>query len=108
MDEEVQRWEVAPADYFLYTLSGNKIRITRAEALQPPIRDPEDYPTFLWIQALEGYFLLRQHIVKGKAHPWRIVRRILPEESDPTFYTDFKDRLLDFVEEVGLNVPMKP
>ncbi|HXE71090.1 MAG TPA: hypothetical protein VNO81_00390 [Candidatus Nitrosotenuis sp.] len=107
LDEEVTRFLTDSERYVAFTASGMELRITRARAFQPPMEDPDDFPTFMWTETLEGYFLMRQHIVQNHAQGWRLIRRILPRgPRQASFFYEFEDQLLDYIERNQLNHPL--
>lgn len=105
LDEEVVRFVTEPLNYSARTMTGMELRILKAQTFQPPVENPDNFPTFMWIETAEGFFLLRQHLVFNQGLPWRILRRILPAPGQPYFFHDFQDVLESYVAEQGLVVP---
>jgi hypothetical protein len=104
LEDEVLHFEMG-ASYTAWTRSGQALRILRACSYQPPLRDPENHPTFLWVEALEGFYLLRQHLLGVQPLPWYVLRRVVPDPGECHFFFGFQALLGDFIQEQGLDVP---
>lgn len=90
LDEEIAHWVSDDRGYHAYTRGGTALHIVRSASVQPPIKRPEDYPTWLWVEALQGFYLARQRIVDGVPQEWRLVRQLVPSERHG-FFVDFQD-----------------
>ncbi len=105
LEDEVLRFLTDPASYSARTRAGLNLRILRVRTFQPDLEDTQNYPTFLWLEATEGCFLLRQHLVDHRPLPWFVVRRVVPVQAGPDFFTGFFERLADYIRVEGLDVP---
>lgn len=105
LEDEVLRFITDATSYTARTRAGMELRILRAWSFQPPVEDENNFASFLWIQTLEGFFLLRQHLVGSQAMSWHILRRLIPEPGQPHFFHDFQDELPTYIEAQGLNTP---
>jgi hypothetical protein len=73
--DPVEHFETSEQGYFAYSRGGRTVIIMRAQPIQPPIGDADDYLTLLWVHALDGYYALAQQIVAGTPRRWYLVRR---------------------------------
>lgn len=105
MEDEVFRFVTDNQNYSARTRAGMELRILKAWTYQPPVEDENNFATFMWVQTVEGFFLLRQHLVHSQALSWYLVRRVLPSPGQPHFFHDFQDLLPEYVEVQGLNEP---
>lgn len=96
LDDEIAHWVSDVQGYHAYTRGGAALHVVRSASVQPPITHPEDYHTWLWIQALQGFYLARQRIIDGVPQEWRVVRQIVPSEGHG-FFVDFRDDLVDYL-----------
>ncbi|MGI5843603.1 MAG: hypothetical protein ACOX9B_05440 [Candidatus Xenobium sp.] len=107
LEDEVLYFEMG-ASYTAWMRSGQALRILRACSYQPPLRNAENHPTFLWVEALEGFYLLRQHLLGTRPLPWYVLRQVVPDPEENHFFFGFQDLLGDFIQEQGLDVPCEP
>lgn len=107
MEDEVFRFVTDHMNYSARTRSGMELRILKAWTYQPPVQDETNFATFMWVETVEGFFLMRQHLVFNQALPWHILRRVIPSPGHPYFFHDFQDVLPDYIEKQGLNVPFE-
>ncbi|MBM3464682.1 MAG: hypothetical protein FJX76_21505 [Armatimonadetes bacterium] len=82
--------------YFAYSAQGRSLTIVRAHSYQPEIVDEEEYHTWLWVESLDGFYVLRQQIVAHEPKEWTIVAEIIPAERY-AFFIEFLDHLPEFV-----------
>lgn len=90
--DEVIQFVTHDLSYIAYTRTGRRLDITKSMSAQPAIVNPDDYFSYMWVKALQGYFLLRQRYVESVAEPWFVVRELKPE-TDFRFYEEFLDEL---------------
>lgn len=88
--EEVIQFVTHELSYIAYTRTGRRLDILKSHSVQPPIEDPENFTTFMWLKALQGYFVLRQHYVEKVSEPWYVIQELKPE-TDFRFYEEFLD-----------------
>jgi len=86
LEDPVPHFVTNEHGYFAYADSGLSLTIVRAHSFQTPITDPENYPSYLWVESVNGFYLLRQEVLEGAPQPWVIVREVLPEEPHNFFY----------------------
>ncbi len=95
----------AEGAYYFLVSDGRRGDIAKCRTLQPPIHDQENFRTYLWVQAVQGYFLLCQHFLEGKAGEWRLVSEIEIEEGTMYAFDEIGDLLLEQLQEVNLEPP---
>lgn len=105
LEEEILRFVTDQTSYSARTRSGMELRILKAQTFQPPVQDEDNFATFLWIETVEGFFLLRQHLVYSQALPWYLLRRLIPAPGQPHFFHEFQEELESYIEAQGLNIP---
>ena len=76
--EEVKGFYGNKKGYYLVTDSGYCLNIIHLVSLQPKIENENDYLTFLFVEAKEGFFLLTQRIKDFKAGRWVIEKEMIP------------------------------
>lgn len=92
--EEVTHFVTEANQYYAVTLTGRIVNIVRSKAYQPSIENAEDYTTYLWVEAREGFFLFSRRIRNGKADSWILDEEMVPERPDHFFF-DYLDALED-------------
>ncbi|MEW6278344.1 MAG: hypothetical protein AB1758_06975 [Candidatus Eremiobacterota bacterium] len=97
MEDEVVQFVTTEAAYIAYTAQGRRLDILKSVSVQPPIREEASYATYMWVRALQGYFLLRQRIEESKPGPWFVIRELVPEQ-DYLFFENFQDQVEEFAQ----------
>ncbi|HEY3999361.1 MAG TPA: hypothetical protein VGO93_10875, partial [Candidatus Xenobia bacterium] len=70
---------------------------SRTHTFQPDIVDEDDFHTYMWMEARQGWFLLTQRFVKGEAERWKVYREMIPRDS-VNFFMRFTDVLPEYVQ----------
>lgn len=97
LNEEVKDFYLEGDWYYVILRSGRCLNIVRSQSVQPAIDDPLDYPSYLWVEAKEGFFLFRQRFLMGRGGPWVVEKQIVP--ADPAdFFRLYLDRLRQNLE----------
>jgi hypothetical protein len=102
LDDVVKQFVVDAHGYFAYAASGLTLTIVRALSVQPPIADDQDYYTYLWVESVNGFFLLRQQVLQcaaQSAQEWVVVRRIEPNDTF-NFFFEFLDGIEEYVKTI--------
>lgn len=102
--DEVIQFVTHEVSYIAYTRMGRRLDILKSTSVQPPIADQQDYDSYLWVKALQGYFVLRQRYVESIAEPWHVISELEPE-TDFRFYEEFLDVVEEFVASAGRDRP---
>ncbi|MBI3924549.1 MAG: hypothetical protein HY319_03340 [Armatimonadetes bacterium] len=107
LEDRVLQFVADQTGYRVWTESGTRLDVVRCNSIQPDIVDPEDYCTYMWIKALQGFFLLRQRICAREPQDWFLVQEVLPAINDPAFFFDYWDRLGETLSSVppGISPP---
>ena len=95
--DDVLHWVTDDLGYHAYSRGGLVLSIVRSASIQPTISDEQDYVTWLWVEALQGFFVMRQRIVETQPQGWVIVRRLTPS-AHHGFFADFRDGFEGWVE----------
>ena len=94
-DVEILTFIVDEGAYYFVASDGRRADIVKCSTHQPEIREPDDYFYYMWVSAVQGYFLLRQRFLEGKAQPWHLVAEIETERRDPAFFDELEEVLID-------------
>jgi hypothetical protein len=83
-----------------YFVMGDRRRadIVKCRALQPTIRDHSNYAAYLWVNAYQGYFLLRQRFIDNQVTEWRVIAEVNVSDPDYHFFEQHGDQLLEQLE----------
>lgn len=74
-------------------MDGRRGDIIRCQTYQPEIGDPENYVFYLWAETLQGYFLLKQRFLEGRAQEWQLAGEFELEESGPGTFDLLSDEV---------------
>lgn len=67
--------------------------IAKCRSFQPPIDDHQRYASYLWVKAVQGYFVLRQWFIEGHPCEWRVIRELEVTEEELHFFDEHGDLL---------------
>ena len=81
IEDEILNFYIDGNIYYAVSKLGIVLNIIHIVSIQPKINDFNDYFTYLWIEALEGFFILRQRIKEKIAEPWVIEKKIIPKNN---------------------------
>lgn len=72
---------------------GRRGDIVRVQTLQPGIDDPDNYLFYMWVEAIQGYFLLVQRFEEGQPQNWHLIGEMTTEERGPGVFDEWSDLL---------------
>jgi len=72
LDDEIALFECGENGYYAYLRSGRRLDIQRVFNFQPPIENFDDYFSYMFVQSLQGFFLLRQRMLENRPLNWRV------------------------------------
>lgn len=84
-DLEVHQFITNSAAYTIHA-EGLRLDVARCQNLQ---RD--EAQAFMWLKAVQGYFVLEQSPLGRRPGHWRIILEITPEETSSSFFPWFED-----------------
>ncbi|MCD4782555.1 MAG: hypothetical protein K8T10_01860 [Candidatus Eremiobacteraeota bacterium] len=97
--EEVRQFVTEMHSYYGVTSSGLILNIIYHDIISGEIKDPLDYFGYMFVECVDGFYILRQRFVKGIALDWVLEVELKPEERYQTLFYDLRDI---FRENVGL------
>jgi hypothetical protein len=101
--DQVYRFVSTAQSYTAYCESGLRLDIARCRNILVSQPDPDDYWNFLWIQSLQGFFVLRQRVRVGITEDWVLVGEVLTSSAVSQFFDLFQDSFEDVVRRFGLS-----
>ncbi len=69
--------------YYFVSADGRRGDIIRCLTYQPEIVNPEDYTFYMWAETLQGFFLLHQRFLEGRAEEWQLAGEFEFEDRGP-------------------------
>ncbi|MFC1474966.1 hypothetical protein ACFLQK_02865 [bacterium] len=87
LEEEVTHFEVYENGYYVLLRRGDRLDVTRAFNMQPPIENSDDYYSYLFAETQQGFFLMRLRVLGNVAQGWELYLEMTPEEPW-RFYSD--------------------
>ncbi len=103
-DVEDLEFITAGSAYYFVTSDGRRMDVAKVRSIQPEIQDHDRYPSYLWVEAVQGYYVLRQWFMGGRPGGWRLIREL--EQVEETF--GFFDTQGDLLEEEFNATPCSP
>ena len=80
-DDEITLFEAGKNGYYAYLRNGDRIDIMHVFNFQPPIENFDDYYSFMFVESLQGFFVLRQHVIENNPRSWRVYLELKPREA---------------------------
>ena len=62
----------------------------RVQTLQPKIENPEDYDYYMWVEATQGYFILKQRFLENRPQNWQLVGEMTTDERGPDVFDEWE------------------
>lgn len=91
--------------YYFVASDGRRGDIVRCQTCQPQITDENLYFFYMWVEALQGYFLLRQEFSEGRPQQWQLIGEIEVEERGPWVFDEITEELRGRLAEEGVPWP---
>ncbi|MCA9780697.1 MAG: hypothetical protein KC800_28440 [Candidatus Eremiobacteraeota bacterium] len=79
--------------YYFVASDGRRGDIIRCQTHQPGISDPDDYFFYMWVQTLQGYFILKQRFLEGRPQNWSLIGEMTTDEKGPAVFDDWSEIL---------------
>ena len=93
LDYELQSrsWRVfnfysSPSSYVAFCEDDMRLDIGKCRTYLPPDLDPADHYHYMWVQSLQGFFLLRQRIQGRLSGEWHVVAEVVAQEFSAYFF----------------------
>lgn len=80
--------------YYFVASDGRRGDIVKCQTHQPEIQNGDDYFYYMWVKAIQGYFVLKQQFLEGQAQQWYLIGEVETEETSPAFFDELTDHLL--------------
>ena len=103
LKDPVFRFISTAHSYAAYCESGLRLDIARCRNMLLAQSEPDDYWNFLWIQSLQGFFVLRQRVRVGITEDWVLVGEVLTSSPISQFFDLFQDSFEEVVHHFGLS-----
>jgi len=76
------------ASYVAYCQDNFRLDIAKCRNYLPPDVDPEEHFHYMWVHAVQGFFLLRQRVRGRLNEEWYIIGEIVPHEFSSYFFEE--------------------
>lgn len=107
-EELVIEFQTTRDSYSMWTETGMRCDIMKCHTQHLGSGDPENYPSYMWVKSLQGYFVMRQEIKDNKAGNWIILREIQPDDPGRYFFEEFADNFEAYVRAIEEKVSQAP
>lgn len=97
--EEVRHFVTETHSYYGVTSSGLVFIIINHDVISGVVEDTRDYFGYMFVECVDGFYILRQRFIKGIALDWVLEVELELEERYQTLFYDLRDI---FRENVGL------
>ena len=94
-----------PSSYTIYVEPALRLDVARCQSLEAGPLPDGPYWSYLWVQAVQGFFVLRQPIIEGRPGPWEMLYQVEPDEFSSLFFPwveeNFQQLIRDWNERSG-------
>lgn len=97
---DVLTFVVDEGAYYFVAADGRRGDIIRVQTLQPTIGDPDDYDFYMWVEATQGYFILKQKFLESRPQTWQLIGEVVTERAGPTLFDELSEVLSGRYREV--------
>ena len=102
LGDPVLRFISTSESYSAYCQSGLRLDIARCRNILLDQEDPDDYWNFLWMQSLQGFFVVRQRVRVGVTEEWVLVGELFTSAPVSQFFDSFQEHFEHVVRRFGL------
>lgn len=95
---DIRTFVVDNGAYYFIAVDGRRGDIIRCQTYQPGIGESEDYYFYMWVQSLQGYFMLRQRFEGGRAGDWQLLGEFETEESGSRVFDLLSDEVVAMLQ----------
>ena len=96
---EVLRFVTTSESYTIYLEPDQRLDVARCQAIEAPEGSELEAWSYMWVQALQGFFILRQPaLARGRNRqpaPWTAVAQVTPAEFSSSFFARFEDEFFE-------------
>lgn len=98
MQAEVLRFVMTSESYTIYAEPDMRLDVARCQAVEAPDDSSLSSWSYMWVQSVQGFYILRQPALKGRCQPgtWTIVGQVFPEEFSSSFFPRFEEQFFNF------------
>ncbi len=84
-DDEVITFETYESGYYALLRRGERLDIIKTLTFQPAIISSDCYSSHIFLEALQGFFLLRQQVIDGAFQHWEVCAEFVPHQPHSFF-----------------------
>lgn len=79
---EVLNFATTTDSYTIYVDPDIRLDVAKVSNQQ----QPDSLEAFMWVQAVQGFFVLQQDLEGPRPWPWRLILEIIPESFSSSFF----------------------
>ncbi len=92
---EVLNFATSPESYTIYIDPDIRLDVARVQSKQAL----GSLETYMWIQAVQGFFVLYQDLRGERPEPWQLIFEITPDSFSSSFFPYIEDEFFRLLEE---------
>ncbi|MBN9418907.1 MAG: hypothetical protein J0I12_25875 [Candidatus Eremiobacteraeota bacterium] len=92
---EVLNFATSSESYTVYIDPDLRLDVARVQT--KPADGNQDI--YMWIQAVQGFFVLHQDLSLGRSSPWRLIFEVMPESFSSSFFPWVDDEFFRLLQE---------
>lgn len=96
----------SPTAYVAFCQDNMRLDIAKCRNYLPPVIDPMDHCHYMWVQSLQGFFILRQQIREKVSDEWYVVAEVTPDEFSSYFFEEAWDLFPVLLDRLNQDFPM--
>ena len=92
--------------YVAFCQDNVRLDIAKCRSYLPPMIDLLDHCNYMWIQSLQGFFILRQQVRGRVSDEWYVIAEVEPDEFSSYFFEEMWDLFPILLDRLNQNFSM--
>jgi len=93
-DAEVLQFNTTSESYTIYVHPDLRLDVARCQAKPRP----EQRDSFMWVQAVQGFFVLHQDLSEPQPGPWKVIFEVSPDRFSSSFFPWVDDEFFELLK----------
>lgn len=91
LNAEVLHFLTTANAYTIFYEPYGRMDVARCTSMTPDAPPEGDFWCYMWVQSVQGFFVLHQPVLEGKAGTWSVIFEIVPAEFSAGFFSWVED-----------------
>lgn len=96
---EVLEFVTTQESYTIHVKPNLRLDVARCSQFRVDADSPTSFWSYLWLQSVQGFFVLRQATLEGRTLGWEMVYEVVPAEFSSSFFPWLSDHFEALISE---------